>query len=127
MKRVSAVLAVSLVCAMCLFAVGCGGGNNPSAVALKFYEAVAKGDAEAMGKYATSETIATFVPLMSKVQPLVAAMGKPRVVSQEIDGDHATVVLKFANEEDPEEVELVKVDGKWRVHSTLDSGSSSGK
>jgi len=104
------------------FAAGCG-SPSPSMVAERFYDALAKGDMETVGKYSTSETISSLGPLMSKVQPMVAAYGKAKVVSQTIDGDEAVVVIKFANQEDEEEVNLIKVDGKWKVHETLDSGS----
>jgi len=108
------------------FAVGCG-SPSPSKVAERFYEALAKGDMETVGKYSTGETISSLAPLISKVQPMVAAYGKGKAVSQEIDGDEAVVVMKFSNQEDTEEIHLVKVNGKWKVDETLDSSSGSGK
>jgi hypothetical protein len=107
-------------------AVGCG-SPSPSTVAERFYDALAKGDMETVGKYSTDETVSDLAPLISKVQPVVAAYGKGKAVSQDIDGDEAVVVMKFANQEDTEEVNLVKVNGKWKIDETLNSSSGSGK
>jgi hypothetical protein len=107
------------------FVIGCG-SPKPSVVAENFYAALSKGDWETAGKYSTPETIQKLMPYASKVQPVIAAAGKAKAIKETIDGDKAVVVVEFENKKnEPDDVELVKIDGKWKVH--IDMESFSGK
>jgi len=105
-----AVVAASLVFGM----VSCGGGS-PTAAAKGFVAAVEKGgDAKALEKYATAETAGLIAMFGEKAKTSLAEKGKITNTSEEIDGDTAKVTLTFANGETTD-LDLVKVDGKWKV------------
>jgi ketosteroid isomerase-like protein len=109
MKRV--MLVVGIVCVV--FLAGCG-NDSPSSVARKFYAAVEKNDAKAMGQVATPETVQMMVMFGEKAAGMVAANGKITKTTEKINGDTAVVILTFANGE-TENLDLIKVNGKWKV------------
>ncbi|MCL1947668.1 MAG: DUF4878 domain-containing protein [Chitinivibrionia bacterium] len=120
--RILKWLIVLLTMFSAMFFVGCG-SPKPSVVAENFYAALAKGDWETVGKYSTSETITNLTPYASKAQSMVAAYGKAKAVKETIEGDKAIVVVEFENKkDDPDELNLIKVDGKWKVHLESSSG-----
>jgi uncharacterized lipoprotein len=110
MKRFSLVLAVFCV----IFVAGCSNNNTPSAVVREFYNAVAENDVKKMGQYATPETVGTVSLYGQKMQGYVIALGKITNITEEIDGDTAVVTVSFAND-DEQKVDVVKIDGKWKV------------
>ena len=75
-----------------MFFVGCG-SPKPSVVAERFNAALAKGDWETVGKYSTPETVSNLSPYASKVQSMLAAYGKAKVVKETIEGDKAAVAV----------------------------------
>jgi hypothetical protein len=103
-----------------LFVVGCG-SPGPSAVAERFFTALANGDMETVGKYATPKTITTVTTFGDKLQKAAQMAGKVTRSTETIDGDAATVTLYFENS-DPDEFKLVKIDGKWKVDIDINSG-----
>ena len=109
MKR--AMVLVSIGCLV--FIAGCS-SNSPSAAARKFYEAIEKNDYNAMGQVATSETVQLMAMVGEKASGMVAAYGKITKTTEKIDGDKAVVTLTFANGE-TDTLDLIKVDGKWKV------------
>ncbi|MDR2136383.1 MAG: DUF4878 domain-containing protein [Treponema sp.] len=104
---------------LCLFFAGCSLFNSPSTVVRKFYAAAEKGDYTEMGKYATPDTVSLMAMFGTKIQGSLTAMGKITTVSEKIDGDTAVVTVSFENEEDTE-VTLIKTEGKWKVHISMD-------
>ncbi len=104
------------VCA-CILS-GCG-GSSPDDVALDFMKAVAKPDLKAAAEMATPETAALL--------NMAASMGgegleahpnaKFKVLSSSVDGDTAKVKIQVTDdgETDEEELDLKKIDGKWKV------------
>ena len=97
------------------------GSPSPSTVTKRFYSAVEKGDMETAAKYATPETIGVLAMFGSKLVPMLKAYGGIKSVSEKIDGDTATVAIVFNNGEKSEQ-ELVRIDGKWKVHVSSSSG-----
>jgi hypothetical protein len=110
MKRV--IILAGIVCVV--FIASCGGGDNPSSVARKFYTAVEKNDAKAMGQVATPETAQMIAMFGEKASGMVAANRKIKSTTEKIDGDTAVVTLTFENGE-TSNLDLKKVDGKWKV------------
>jgi len=115
MKKLLKGVLVAVIAAALVFGMAsCGGGGGPSAAAKGFITAVEKGDAKAMEKYATAETAGLIAAFGEKAKTSITEKGKVTDTSEEIDGDTAKVTLTFANGE-TEDLDLVKVDGKWKV------------
>ena len=115
MKRVIMLAGVFCV----LFVVGCGGGGSPSSAARKFFDALVKNDVKAMEAVATPETVQLIAMFGEKASGMAAAHGKITKTTEKIDGDTAVVTVTYEDGE-TEDVDLVKVDGKWKV--TIDMG-----
>jgi major membrane immunogen (membrane-anchored lipoprotein) len=107
-----AIIFAVFVCVV--FLAACGSSDSPSAVARKFYTAVEKNDLKAMGQVATPQTVQMMAMLGEKASGIVAANGKIKSTSEEIDGDTAVVIFTFENGETMN-VDLNKIDGKWKV------------
>jgi hypothetical protein len=117
MSKLLKVLGVVVMClSIGLTAVACG-APSPSAVTKKFYAALEKGNMEAAGKYATPETVAMLAVFGSKLPPMLKAYGGIKSMSEKIDGDNAKVTIVFKNDE-TSDVDLKRIDGKWKVHSS---------
>lgn len=109
--------AATLFSASVLPVTGCGGGNNPKAVAVTFMTAMGRGNLDEAKKYCTKDT--------AKVVGMMQAMGegekkefdknfKCTAKSVKVEGDTAVVELKCSDGEDMQ-VNLVKLDGQWKV------------
>lgn len=92
----------------------CGGGSSPTAAAKAFIAAVQKGDAKAMEKVATKNTVELMGLFSEKAAAAMKEYGKITNAAEEIDGDTAVVSLTFENGE-TEEITLIKENGKWLV------------
>jgi len=101
-----------IVCVVLI--AGCSGNESPSSVTRKFFAAVEKNDAKAMEKVATSDTVQLMGMFGEKAQGMMADYGKIESTTQEIDGDTAVVTVTWENGE-TEDIDLVKIDGKWKV------------
>jgi ketosteroid isomerase-like protein len=112
--KLAGMLAVVLV--LGLVFVSCGGGNTPSATVTKFYASLEKWDVKGLEATATPEVVQMLTVLggEEKIKAAVQEQGKITVVSETIDGDAATVTISYDGG-DEEEIDLVKVDGKWKV------------
>ena len=99
-----------------VFAISCGTGGSPESVAKNFTENLAKGNYTEAKKYAT-ESSGQMIDLLATLGGEIKNSDsnfKFKATSEEIDGNEATVY--YINEDGEEDtVELVKVDGKWKV------------
>jgi hypothetical protein len=97
--------------------------NSPKAAVRKFGKAIEKNDMKALAKVATPETVQLMATFGSKIQGYAASMSdrKIKTVTEEIDGDTAVVTVLFADGEE-ENFDLKKIDGKWKVHISMDMG-----
>jgi len=113
MKRFTNIALVALFA--CLLA-GCG--KSPDSVAVDFLKAVAKPDLKAASEMATPDTAALL--------NMAAAMGGVdeahpnasfKVISSTVNGDTAKVKVRVTDGDkvEEEDVDLKKVDGKWKV------------
>jgi hypothetical protein len=99
---------------------GClGSANTPTAVAQKFYKALEKNDQKALAEVATPETVQLIAMFGSKIQGMMAEYGKTKSITETIDGDTAIVTVVFESGEETN-LDLVKVDGKWKVSMSMD-------
>ncbi|MCL1814754.1 MAG: DUF4878 domain-containing protein [Treponema sp.] len=117
MKRILftvALISFALVIGFTILACGGGNSDSPSAVVKQFFTAVEKGDTKALEKSATSETVALLAMFGEKAKEGATSNGKIKSTAEEIDGDTAVVTITFENDE-TENIDLVKVDGKWKV------------
>jgi len=107
---------------VCLLA-GCSLVNSPKAAVQKFGKALVKNDMKALAKVATPETVQLVATFGSKIQGYAASMSdkKIKTVTEKIDGDTAVVTVIFADGEE-ENFDLKKIDGKWKVHISMDMG-----
>ena len=114
-KMMKGTLAIMIVVSLLLVMASCGGGGgSPTAATKAFMSALEKGDTKAMEKVATPETVALIAAFGEKAKESMKEYGKITYSDEKIDGDKATVKVSFANGE-TSDVELVKVDGKWKV------------
>lgn len=96
-----------------LSAVGCA-NDSPTAVAQEFWKALENQNTRAMERVATPEAMAMINAMGDKIQPAIASFGRITNTTEEIDGDSAFVTLTFASG-DEQVIDLIRVDGKWRV------------
>jgi len=113
-KLVKGVLVAVVAAALVFGMASCGGGGSPTAAAKGFMAAVEKGDAKAIEKYSSAETAALIAMFGEKAQTSIKDKGKVTDTSEVIDGDTAKVTFTFENGE-TDDIDLVKVDGKWKV------------
>ena len=99
-----------------LSAGGCGGGKSGSTAGVvnQYHQAIMDMDIETVMSLSAPGTD------RGKVEALLGFRseglkrgGLPPIVSEKIDGDTAVVTCKFGPSE--QDVELVKVDGQWKV------------
>jgi hypothetical protein len=126
-KKIIIVASVVVVLAIVAMVVVNSLSNSPKAVVQRFVKAIEKNDMKALSEVATPDTVQLITMLGTKVQGMIASQtgGKPKSVTETIDGDTAVVTIVL---EDDNEInfDLVKVNGKWKVSIDTDfKGSSS--
>lgn len=104
-----------------LFAVvgllfACSGGG-PRSTAESFVKEMSKGNLTEAGKYCTQEAAAmlTLAASMGPMDEMKEAFSEVKYVREEIDGDKAKVFFKDKEGEEIDPVDLVKIDGEWKV------------
>jgi len=121
MKNTFKILGIiALVAVIGTTMIACGsGGSSPSTVVKKFLDAGVKGDAKEMEKYATKETIALLAMFGSKSEEMYKNYSQGKILSENIDGDKATVKMVGSDGEESD-IDLIKVDGKWVINASMD-------
>jgi ketosteroid isomerase-like protein len=95
-------------------AIGCSKGGSPSNVVKQFIVAIEKGDAKAIGELATPEAAQIVLMFGEKMKGMVAAKGGITNTKETINGDTAVVEITY-KDGSKGEMNLVRVDGKWKV------------
>jgi hypothetical protein len=109
MKLIGFAIIIGLVVA------GCGnGGGSPSNVVKRYYAALAKGDAKTLGEVMTPKGAANLSSFMTKAKDHVTALGEITGTEETVDGDTGVVRVTFKNGS-TEEIDVVKIGGKWKV------------
>ena len=127
-KLIKMATAVASIGAMLCFA-GCG-AKGPDAVALDFMQKLSSGQAnlEYLTKNCTEDTAKLFATFGdAAAEEIKGATFK--VIKTEIKGDTAVVSIEqtHANKTTVNKMDLVKVDGVWRVDVKKDGGGSNDK
>ena len=117
-----------LACVFTMSLASCGGGNEPSAVAKSYYDAVFAGDFKGavdqmhFSRELTAEDKEQFAGLMQGLWSAAKYTGF-EITGEEVaeDGKTAKVFMKITEEgkDEPKEetVKMVNVDGTWLVDS----------
>jgi Domain of unknown function (DUF4878) len=101
-----------------LFFIACGNGNSPKGVALTFLTNMNKMNIKEAKKYATPQT----QQLIDKMSAFGGKMGDDDdysriiIVRDSIMNDRALVVYKTEKNPNEELLELLKIDGLWKVN-----------
>jgi hypothetical protein len=111
-KKLWGMLAMALTFGLVLAA--CGNGDSPTGVVKQYYAALAKGDAKTLGVVMTPKGTENLTPFMEKAKEHVTTLGEITNTEETIDGDTGIVKVTFADGT-TEEIDVVKVDGKWKV------------
>jgi hypothetical protein len=109
---------VGIVVASVILLAGCG--EDPGSTARAFTENLSKGKITEAKEYSTEQT--------GMLLDMASSMGSLPVdpdfefifVSQTIEGNNATVKFKEKEDGKVEEIELIRVDGEWKVHIKKD-------
>ena len=102
----------------------CTGGDSPKSVAENFLKAMNQYDFETAKKYGTEDTgkLLDMMSGFSKMMPDSARIEeKYEMTGENIEGEKATVTYKIEGRDENGKLELVKVNGKWKVAMSKDS------
>ena len=114
-KNLFSIGLVSLILIIGLALAGCSkGGGSPSSIARQFYAALEKSDSKAIGELMTPDAAATMLVFAEKAKGMIAAKGSIKSTKETINGNTAVVKATFTDGS-TEELNFVKVDGKWKV------------
>lgn len=106
------------------FLMACGGGDSPKAVSENFLKALNRMDYETAKKYGTEDT-GKLLDMMSGFAKMMPDSAKEEknfeIKDEKIDGDKATVTYSQTGDESEQVLNLVKLDGKWKVAMSKDS------
>jgi hypothetical protein len=108
----------------CMTLGGCGGGSGPGESAAGFFKAAGAGDAEKAKSFVAPEDKAgdkgkmfdLMLPKFAEAAKAKGGIKSVTVVEEKIDGDTATVKLKFEfgnGTTENEEGKMKRVGGKW--------------
>ena len=104
--------------------ISCGGGDSPKSVAENFLKAMNKMDFETAKKYGSEDT-GRLLDMMSGFAQMIPDSAreekKVEIKDEIIDGDKATVTYTQSGEPGEQTLDLVKIDGKWKVAMSKDS------
>ena len=107
-----------------IFLFSCSGGDSPKAVAEKYLKAIGSYDFDAAKKYGTEDT-GKLLEMMSGFAKMVPDSTKDdiqfTILDERIDGEKAVVIYKEDGEEAEVTLNLLKVEGKWKVNMTKES------
>jgi len=110
--------------AFLLFVVSCGGGDSPKSVAENFLKAMNKMDYETAKKYGSEDT-GRLLDMMSNFTNMMPDSAREEksfeIKDEKVDGDKATVTYVQSGEVGEQTLDLVKLDGKWKVAMSKDS------
>ncbi|MBK6445540.1 MAG: DUF4878 domain-containing protein [Bacteroidetes bacterium] len=107
------------------FVISCGKGDSPKAVADSFLKAFHSQDFAGARKYGTEDT-GKLMDVMAGFSKMVQDSAqvtevKYEIVSEKIEGDNAVVMYKEEGKEGEIPLNLMRVDGKWKVNMTKES------
>lgn len=114
----------SLFLSCFLIMAACSGGDSPKAVAEKYLKAIGSYDFEGAKKYGTVDT-GKLLDMMSGFAKMVPDSTKNDIIftilDEKVDGDKAVVIYKEEGEDTEVSLNLLRVEGKWKVNMTKES------
>jgi hypothetical protein len=115
MRKILAALGIA---GLVLMACGGGGAGNPEDAVSGFFEAIKNGDVDAASNYIQGGIPEEERGMVAEIGPMFEMM-ELEVTGSEIaeDGNTAVVFISisFMGETDTDEVEVVLVDGSWKL------------
>jgi preprotein translocase subunit SecG len=114
--RILGIIALVAIIGLTMMACGGGGGGgeSPSSVAKKCIAAVEKGDEKGIAATMTDDSAALVISLMEKAKGQMVDKKGVASTEEKIDGDKAVVKVTY-KDGSTDDLNLVKVDGKWKV------------
>ena len=110
--------------AFVLFIASCGSSDSPKAVAGNFLKAMNKMDYETAKKYGSEDT-GKLLDMMSGFSKMMSDSARQErsfeIKDEKIEGDKATVTYTQSGEEGEQVLNLIRVEGKWKVAMSKDS------
>jgi len=94
--------------------VGCAGRGSPSSVVRQLHTAIERGDNARISELMTPEAAALALKMLQNLQEAYAASGGITRTEETITGNTAVVRVTYRNG-DTDVIDLVRVDGRWRV------------
>ena len=120
MKKFRLLCTAAVVVMSVFILTGCGRAKSsePRNVAQSFLESLARADIQAAKELSTSQAAA----MLDMIAPMIEPEPDFSIefVDETIEGDKAVVNFRDNNTGDMEQVDLVKVDGEWKVDVTKD-------
>jgi ketosteroid isomerase-like protein len=120
MKR-NFFLTVFILLIIGLMITGCSSSGKPSSVVKKFYTAIEKGDTAAFNELMTPDSAQMMIMFAEKAKGMLDEKADSGSITnaiskmeETINGDTATVKTIF-KDGSTENLDLVKVDGKWKI------------
>jgi cell fate regulator YaaT (PSP1 superfamily) len=112
MKKNLGVAAILGLVLLLIPLTGCA--QSPSDVVKAFSKGIAENNIQKILDNSTDKAGRLYIVFLDKVKD---SMKDVKVVKEEIDGDTAKVTVKYLqdNKEKEDKLDLVKVDGKWKV------------
>lgn len=125
MKKLIKALAIVIAATAMFCTTGCGKGPDAVAIDLMEHMRDGKADNDYLKKVCTEDTaklLGGLITMGGDEMKKEMEGAKFSVVETKIDGDKAVVKIhtKKGDKEDDEKVNLVKVDGKWKVEMKKD-------
>ncbi len=113
MKKISHVLSIAF---LTLVLASCSSGDSPKIVTEKFLNAIADKKFDEAKKLATPES-AQMMDMIAGIASMEQDQAKVsfEVLSEQIEGDKATVLFKSTEKDEEQSMILRKVDGQWKV------------
>ena len=118
----------SLLISCFLLLFSCSGGDSPKAVAEQYLKAIGQYDFEGAKKYGTEDT-GKLLDVMSGFAKMAPDSTKNDVsfviLDEKIDGEKASVIYKEEGKESETSLNLLRIEGKWKVNMTKESMNDS--
>ncbi|TAH42985.1 MAG: DUF4878 domain-containing protein [Bacteroidetes bacterium] len=113
----------------CIFLLfSCTGGDSPKAVAEQYLKAIGQYDFDGAKKYGTEDT-GKLLDVMSGFAKMAPDSTKNEVsfviLDEKIEGEKAIVIYKEEGKESETSLNLLRIEGKWKVNMTKESMNDS--
>jgi len=117
MKKISGVKAAVVMVLLAGMVAALAGCASADSVAIKYFEAIAEGDVEAIEAVASPEIAQFFATNEGAVRAFQEKLNSyGEMTFRRVEGSGDTAVVTISWEKGRETVNLKKVDGEWKVY-----------